>query len=181
MTPQASIDAATADSLSPEAEERLTCILEKCVEEMEQGSPPDVEQLAAAHPDLAEPLKRIWPASGCCTRWEPRCRHSATDRSVALSSEPSSSATSASSARSAEAEWGSCTRPGSSHSTGGWQSRYCRLLPCWIRNKSRGSRARPGPPHNCTIPTSFPCFLSGASAASTIMRCKMLTANRWTS
>ena len=57
MTPQASIDAATADSLSPEAEERLTRILEKCVEEMEQGSPPDVEQLAAAHPDLAEPLK----------------------------------------------------------------------------------------------------------------------------
>ena len=45
------------DALSPELQRRLMTVLERYLAELEQGSPPDPDQLVAEHPELAAPLK----------------------------------------------------------------------------------------------------------------------------
>lgn len=45
------------DALSPEQQQRLAQVLERCLLELEQGRNPDVDEMAAEVPDLAEPLK----------------------------------------------------------------------------------------------------------------------------
>ncbi len=48
---------APLDSLSPESQQRLAEVLEKYLNGLEQGAPPDVEELVGQYPDLAEPLR----------------------------------------------------------------------------------------------------------------------------
>ena len=57
MIQRSTIDPPAADSLPPEMEQRLMGVLEKYLEDIEQGFAPDAEQLLAEHPDLAEPLR----------------------------------------------------------------------------------------------------------------------------
>ncbi len=50
-------DPCLVDSLPPQAQKRLMDVLETYLVELEQGIPPDPDQLVARHPDLAEPLR----------------------------------------------------------------------------------------------------------------------------
>lgn len=57
MTERSAVASASAESLSPEMQQRLVDVLEKYVEEIERGFAPDADALIAEHPDLAEPLR----------------------------------------------------------------------------------------------------------------------------
>ncbi len=52
-----SIEPVTLRLLTDEQKERLTCVLDRYLSELEQGVPRDPAELVEEHPDLAEPLK----------------------------------------------------------------------------------------------------------------------------
>ncbi len=109
---------------------RLWSLLEECEQRILGGEVIDIEKLAAEHPAWAVKLRwlippiRTWPSSVTISR--PGSRRGGT-----IPKRPRSGpfATSASSARSAAAAWGSSTRPSRSRWGAGSPSRSCRWPP----------------------------------------------------
>ena len=57
MNRQTASKSRSIDALSPEAQRRLLEILERYLAGLEQGLPPDAEELVRRHPELSEPLR----------------------------------------------------------------------------------------------------------------------------
>ena len=97
-----------------------------------------------------------------------------------LASPLSGWATSACSAKSAAAAWGSSTRPSRNRSAAASRSRCCGTIGCSIPRSCSAFTARPRPPPGCTTPTSCRSSAWASTRAPTSTSCSSSRASRST-